>query len=247
MTVMNREHTISSLLHTIEFTALKNVKKEQLDTSTVSHVTSDSRDVTGKTMFVALEGVGVDGHSFIPHAVGCGATVVVGVRGRLDSFAREYSQVLFVEVENSYESYAVIAANLFGHPGREMTLAAVTGTNGKTTVTYIVEDIFKKAGKSVGAVYDAVCKAMATLNKSASEAMQVVGVNACTDISGFGLLGHAYEMAHSSNMRLRIKASSVPLFKDVLKWLEEGYIPGGTRANASYLDDKVTFSDNIGE
>lgn len=149
---MKKEKTLSTLLQTIECTALKNVEPGQLAAIPVSHVTSDSRDVVEATLFVALEGVGVDGHNFIAHAIGCGATVVVGISGRLDRLAQEYPQVVFVEVANSYESYARIAANLFGHPGREMVLAAVTGTNGKTTVTYIAEDICKKVGKSVGVI-----------------------------------------------------------------------------------------------
>lgn len=132
-----------------------------------------------------------------------------------------------------------IITNAGAKAGDRLVLTKPIGTGIITTAL--------KAGKSVGTVYNDVCKEMATLNKAASEAMQNVGIHACTDITGFGLLGHAYEMAHSSNVKFIIKASSVPLFKDVQKWFEQGYVPGGTRANASFLENKVSFADDVAE
>ncbi|BHH84077.1 UDP-N-acetylmuramoyl-tripeptide--D-alanyl-D-alanine ligase [Desulforhopalus sp. 52FAK] len=129
-----------------------NAGESDLAKAHVSHITSDSREVTSKTLFIALEGVGVDGHNFVTSAISSGATAVVGGTGRLKSLAEQHPEVVFVEADNTYEAYAIIAANYFNNPARELTLAAVTGTNGKTTVTYIVEDIFKEAGKSVGVI-----------------------------------------------------------------------------------------------
>jgi selenide,water dikinase len=130
-----------------------------------------------------------------------------------------------------------VITNAGAKPGDLLVLTKPIGTGIITTAL--------KAGKNVGIVYNDICKEMATLNKSASEAMQFVGVNACTDISGFGLLGHAYEMAHSSNVRFKINTSYLPLFKDVFKWLEAGYVPGGTYANAAFLKDKVFYSNDV--
>jgi murE/murF fusion protein len=152
MTVTHREHSIVSLLSGVTCTGMMNTDAQVSSAVRVDGITSDSREVRPGFLFVALEGFGVDGHSFINSAIGCGARVVLGVTGRLQDVSRAYPEVVFVEVENSHKAYASIAANYFNQPASKLTLAAVTGTNGKTTVTYIVEDILKEAGKSVGVI-----------------------------------------------------------------------------------------------
>jgi len=149
---MNKERSIEVLLQGVEYTGLMNAGGENLAQAKVCHLTSDSRGVIPKTLFVALLGVGVDGHNFVGNAIRCGATLIVGETGRLAGLAEKHPDVIFVEVANSYGAYATIAANYFGNPAKELTLAAVTGTNGKTTVTYIIEDIFKESGRSVGVI-----------------------------------------------------------------------------------------------
>ena len=86
------------------------------------------------------------------HAISCGAQVIVGLPGRLKKNATDSLGVIFIEVADTYKAYADISANYFGNPAEDLVLVAVTGTNGKTTVTYIVEDILKEAGVSVGVV-----------------------------------------------------------------------------------------------
>lgn len=73
---------------------------------------------------------------------------------------------------------------------------------------------------------------MASLNDRAGAALQTVSAHAATDITGFGLLGHAYEMARASHVSLHIAATSVPLLPKVLELIERGIVPGGTRDNA---------------
>lgn len=88
---------------------------------------------------------------------------------------------------------------------------------------------------------------MSTLNKAASEAMQKIGVNACTDITGFGLLGHSYETADGSGVELKINSSKVPLMKKVIELIEKDSVPGGAYSNMRYYEQWVDFDDSIKE
>lgn len=89
------------------------------------------------------------------------------------------------------------------------------------------------------------CKIMQTLNKIASELMQEIGVNSCTDITGFGLLGHANEMANGSNKSLIINASKVPILNGVIDLAKSGNIKSGSMVNREFLTDSVIFKDGI--
>jgi selenide,water dikinase len=88
---------------------------------------------------------------------------------------------------------------------------------------------------------------MSTLNKAASEAAQKIGVNACTDVTGFGLSGHSYEVAAASNVNIRINISKVPVMKGVLDLIEKECIPGGGYANRSHYEKWIEFEGDISE
>ncbi len=92
-----------------------------------------------------------------------------------------------------------------------------------------------------------VTELMAELNKTASEIMVKFNVKAATDITGFGLLGHIFEMADASNVTIRLFADKLPLFPEVLRLADEGMIPGGAKSNREYLTDKVTIADSVDE
>jgi len=79
-----------------------------------------------------------------------------------------------------------------------------------------------------------ITELMAALNRDAAEAMIEVGVNACTDVTGFGLLGHALEMARASNVSMRIYADKVPLIPEAKDFAAKGLIPGGSHANRNF-------------
>ena len=85
----------------------------------------------------------------------------------------------------------------------------------------------------------AMIKTMAELNKYAFDATEGVKANGCTDITGFGLLGHAAEMAKTGNLTLSIFASAVPVFDKALELANMGIIPAGAYRNRSYLEDDV--------
>jgi selenium donor protein len=88
---------------------------------------------------------------------------------------------------------------------------------------------------------------MATLNKAAAEAMQSTGVNACTDVTGFGLLGHLLEMVRGSRVSATVQASSVPLLPGALELALAGVVPGGTRENDAHTAPSVSYDASISE
>lgn len=104
-----------------------------------------------------------------------------------------------------------------------------------------------KRGIVPDAVIEEAVKTMVTLNKEGAEAMQEVGANGCTDITGFGLLGHAYELAKGSNVGLRLYADNIPVIPATYEYAEMNIIPGGTRANAKYLAPNILYSEELSE
>lgn len=94
---------------------------------------------------------------------------------------------------------------------------------------------------------DRVTTVMATLNKTAAEVMEPFNVHACTDVTGFGLLGHASEMAKGSQAGITIYKEQVPLLPRVRELAEQGVIPGGTKNNFAHLDGEVSFPAQMDE
>jgi selenide, water dikinase len=90
-------------------------------------------------------------------------------------------------------------------------------------------------------------RVMTTLNQSAAEAMVAVGANACTDITGFGLLGHLHEMTSGGGVGARISLRAVPVLPEAWTLVKEGICPGGTKRNRQALEGKVTWSPEIGD
>jgi len=90
-----------------------------------------------------------------------------------------------------------------------------------------------------------VVQVMATLNKTAAETMEAYDVHACTDVTGFGLLGHAFEMAKGSQAGIRIIQSQVPVLPRDRELAEAGFVPGGTKNNFAHLLGSVTFPESL--
>lgn len=86
---------------------------------------------------------------------------------------------------------------------------------------------------------------MATLNDRAGLALQIVEAHAATDITGFGLLGHAYEMARGSGVSIHIDANAVPLMSGVLDLIERDVLPGGSRDNAAVHAQFTTYAPSV--
>jgi selenide,water dikinase len=93
-----------------------------------------------------------------------------------------------------------------------------------------------------------VAASMATLNKGASEVAREMGIHACTDITGFGLGGHLYEMVRESKDKgIKVDSALLPLFPRVEEFAKKGLIPPGTQRNRKFQGDKVQFSEHVPE
>lgn len=90
-----------------------------------------------------------------------------------------------------------------------------------------------------------ITRSMATLNKKASELMQEIGVNACTDVTGFGLLGHAAEMIEGTDVGMIIQSAAVPFFPEAKGFVEMGMIPGGLHRNREFRKGMVEIGQDI--
>ncbi len=84
---------------------------------------------------------------------------------------------------------------------------------------------------------------MTALNKTASEAMMQIGANACTDITGFGLIGHALEMAKASKVKIKIFKNSVPLLPKVYEFASMGIVPAGGKRNINYCSKSLEIGN----
>lgn len=83
---------------------------------------------------------------------------------------------------------------------------------------------------------------MMQLNRGAAQAMRELSIRCATDITGYGLLGHAYEIAQASDVALEFHADALPILDGVLEYARQHQIPGGAGRNKMYLDDKVEFT-----
>ncbi len=90
-----------------------------------------------------------------------------------------------------------------------------------------------------------VAKCMATLNDKASELMQAVGVHACTDITGFGFLGHTTQLAKNSRVGIVIDSTDVPFFPEAGKFAKQGFCPAGLHRNREFYSHCVEISSEV--
>ena len=102
-----------------------------------------------------------------------------------------------------------------------------------------------KQGRVKDYIIESAITVMKTLNRSASEAMVDIGVNACTDVTGFGLLGHLKEMMDSSNKTAIINFNNIPIIEGVFPLINNGIIPGGTLNNLNSILNNVVFDSGI--
>jgi len=125
-----------------------------------------------------------------------------------------------------------IVTNAGAQIGDALVLTKPLGTGILTTA--------RKRGAIASEELDEAVAAMTTLNDRAAEAMLAAGAHAATDITGFGLLGHAENVARASRVRLIFDSPAVPFMKRVLELIAAGIVPGGTRHNAQ---THATFTD----
>jgi selenide,water dikinase len=116
----------------------------------------------------------------------------------------------------------------------------------KALGTGIITTALKKRAASVTSVRMAV-RSMVALNNTASKIMRKFDVHACSDVTGYGLLGHALEMASGTRVTITLESDRLPLLDDAVRLAEAGCLSGGCRRNRDYLDDKVAIDSAVGE
>ena len=122
--------------------------------SSVSSIAFDSRKIERNGLFVATRGTSVDGHQYIDTAIEAGAKAIV-----CETMPENIlSGVTYIQVENSNQALGLIAANFYDNPSSKLKLMGVTGTNGKTTTTSLLFDLFQKLGYKVGLISTVVYK-----------------------------------------------------------------------------------------
>lgn len=130
-----------------------------------------------------------------------------------------------------------IVTNSGARPGDLLVLTKPLGIGILTTAL--------KAGLLGEDTIARVVEVMERLNREAAEAMVEVGVSACTDITGFGLLGHLYEMVQASGVGALVRLSQVPILPEVWPLVEERIVPGGSYANMEYLKDNIAWGEGL--
>lgn len=135
-------------------------------------------------------------------------------------------------------------------PGEQITNANAQPGDVLVLTKAIGSGVITTAGKARTASEDLIREAvrsMATLNRGAADAMIEVGVNAATDVTGFGLLGHLSQMMKASGVSAVVNRSAVPILPGAVELAGAGNISGGTRRNMEALADTVSIGDGVAE
>ena len=130
-----------------------------------------------------------------------------------------------------------VITNAGAKPGDVLILTKPIGTGAINTAV--------KRGLASREVEAAAIKAMTTSAAAASKVMCELGANACTDVTGFGLIGHAYEMAKASEVTLTIDSKAVPLLPEVLELISQGMLTRGDKNNRVYVGETVRISTGV--
>ena len=132
-----------------------------------------------------------------------------------------------------------VMRNSTAAPGDALILTKPLGTGVITTGI--------KAEMVSNETIDKVTRLMATLNKTASEVMVEHGASACTDVTGFGLMGHLQEMVASSGVTARIRSSDVPIMDETWPLIERECVPAGTLENKKFVEDCTKWHEEVSE
>jgi selenide, water dikinase len=170
------------------------------------------------------------------------------LRGGLDKLIEaETTLVGGHSVENNEIKYGLSITGII-HPGKVLTnMSARIGDYlilTKPLGTGIINTAIK-GGLAGEETITKVSHTMVTLNKDASIAMQEVGVSACTDITGFGLLGHLSEMIRGNDFGMIVYAEKIPYFPEAKKFADMGMVPGGTYRNKDFFSQWIRFGTTV--
>ncbi|BEP29905.1 selenide, water dikinase [Helicovermis profundi] len=132
-----------------------------------------------------------------------------------------------------------VLSNSSAKPGDVLVLTKPIGTG--ILSTCIKADMLSKEE------IDKISFVMSYLNKDAADGIKQVNVNSCTDITGFGLAGHAYEMAKGSQVTVELDFNKIPILNETISNAEMGLIPAGTYRNRDYIEGEYLIDDSLEE
>lgn len=118
----------------------------------INSIEYDSRQAINGSLFIAMKGLLTDGHKYIEQAVKLGAKCIIVEDAACFDKLKGNENITSIYIESSSKAMALIANAFYGYPANDMTLIGITGTNGKTTTTYIIKSILESAGKKVGII-----------------------------------------------------------------------------------------------
>lgn len=152
-------------------------------------------------------------------------------------------------IDDPVPKYGMAVTGLI-RPGKEIAKASARAGDSIVLTKPLGTGIITTAIKAGLAGEAAERKAVATmsqLNKAASEAMLEAGVNAATDVTGFGLLGHLYEMCSNSGVGARIWPAAVPVIEETWGLAAKGLVPGGSHRNLQFVGGHVTWGPEVSD
>ena len=114
-----------------------------------AHISNDSRDIKKNSIFFAMAGLKTDGNKYIKQALKKGSSIIVSKQSPFKNFPRK---ALWIKTKDLNETLSKISAAFYSNPGKKLKTIGITGTNGKTTVTYIIESVLLKAKIKTGVV-----------------------------------------------------------------------------------------------
>jgi selenide,water dikinase len=170
------------------------------------------------------------------------------IRGGLEK-VKEAGAVLIGghSVEDNELKYGLSVTG-FIHPDRVLTNRGLRSGDSLILTKPLGSGIINtaiKGGLASNETIRSVTRLMATLNRDSAEIMKDHPVHACTDITGFGLLGHVAEMVTGTNLGVDIQADKVPIIQEALKFAGMGLVPAGTYANRAFRDSMVSFASTV--
>jgi len=141
---------LTEILNKTEVVLTPDQEQAGIGDTSITHITCDSRQVSPGSLFIAVGGHAADGHDYISQAFDQGAAAVLAQRIP-DDLPWEQAQHIVLS-KNTRKDTAIAAANFFGHPSKDLVVVGITGTNGKTSITWLLEKIYQTCGITCGVI-----------------------------------------------------------------------------------------------